>query len=97
MRENFISALVQGTTSSSKPIGTSLAAPQIAGVLALLQQAYPNCTPKILAKAILKTGQGIEKLGGPGIAGKGSVDALSAFNIAKTQDFCNAEPVLLKK
>ena len=59
--------------------GTSFAAPQVTGLLALLKEAYPSVSPTNLAEALLKTSiplkgdeRGVE-------GGKGCINPLAAF------------------
>ncbi|MFQ6610788.1 MAG: S8 family serine peptidase, partial [Fidelibacterota bacterium] len=57
--------------------GTSMAAPHIAGIAALLLQAYPNMTPQEFRSRIMQTGdsRGVN----PYIQGAGQADALEAL------------------
>jgi serine protease AprX len=83
-----------GTDGWAAISGTSAAAPQIAGVCALLKQARPDITPEQL-KAVLKasardvttghSAMGDEAGRGPdGPTGAGLVDALAAYKLARS-------------
>lgn len=90
LKKKFITALVDETG----PTGTSFAAPQLTGVLALLQEAYPTCQPKTLAKAILKSGAAVETDPLGTLTGRGRVNPLAAFR--KAHDICGVPPQGLK-
>ncbi|MCE2951261.1 MAG: S8 family serine peptidase [Alphaproteobacteria bacterium] len=90
LKNKFITALVDETG----PTGTSFAAPQLTGVLALLQEAYPTCQPKTLAKAILKSGAAVETDPLGVLTGRGRVNPLAAFR--KAYDICGVPPQGLK-
>lgn len=59
--------------------GTSFAAPQIAGAVALLAQAFPNLTGTQLAELILSTARDLGTAGTDTIYGRGAVDLTRAF------------------
>lgn len=63
--------------------GTSMAAPHIAGVLALLKEAHPHWTPDMLKAALLSTAKPLEdeegKLISPVVMGMGKVDVRAAL------------------
>ncbi len=90
LEKQFISAFVD----KSGPIGTSFAAPQITGVLVLLQEAYPTCGPQTLSKAILKSGAPLRTDSLGTLAGRGRVDPLAAFR--KAYEICGVPPQGLK-
>ena len=90
VKKAFISAIV----SQEGPEGTSLAAPQLAGIVALLKEAYPDCPPKLLSKALLKTGTKLQHDPLEIEGGKGAVNPVGAFEKARV--LCNAEPVGVK-
>jgi hypothetical protein len=91
-KNRFISAVVDEQLGS--PTGTSFSAPQIAGIEALLQEAYPTCQPKTLAKAILKSGAPVQFDPQGELTGRGRVDPLAAFK--KAYEICGMPPQGLK-
>jgi subtilisin family serine protease len=60
--------------------GTSLAAPHVSGVLALLLSAYPNLTVAQQRAALLGTVVDLGAAGPDNSYGSGRIDALAAFN-----------------
>jgi hypothetical protein len=87
VKNAFINVAVTGFGAQ----GTSLAAPQLAGVVALLQEAFPNCAPKLLSKALIKTDKRLPGDPEGEKAGKGAINPTGAF--AKAKIICKAEPV----
>ena len=66
--------------------GTSMAAPAVAGIVALLLQAFPGATPAAIKAALIKSATKTSTLNGqddPNIVGAGIVNALEAYNILK--------------
>ena len=59
--------------------GTSMAAPYVAGVVALLRQAYPNATVAEIKNAIMLTANDLGILGEDNDYGYGLVDAEAAY------------------
>lgn len=104
-KERFISAVVDGKiklelrgsqiqkTKKREFSGTSFSTPQVTGVLALLQEAYPTCQPKVLAKAILHSGDRMTPDIDNRMYGQGRLNALRAFHLAKTAHYCNKDPI----
>jgi subtilisin family serine protease len=60
--------------------GTSLAAPHVAGGLALLLQAYPNLGAAEQENALVNSAQDLGAAGPDNVYGNGRVDLLAAFN-----------------
>ena len=58
--------------------GTSMAAPHVAGVAALLRQAHPDWTPEMVKAALMNTSVELEDVS-PTVQGAGRVDALAAI------------------
>jgi len=52
----------EGSMEFKREVGTSIAAPTVAGCLALLQEAFPNATGKQLAILLLDTAEPITKI-----------------------------------
>jgi subtilisin family serine protease len=71
------------TNAISLGSGTSFSSPSIAGVAALLRQAFPNATPRQIRNAIVMSANPglIEDGSGPVDRGAGYADALAAFNL----------------
>lgn len=66
--------------------GTSMAAPVVTGIAALLIQAFPGATPAAIKAALIKGATPVTTITGisdPNIGGAGKVNALNAFNILK--------------
>ncbi|WP_338465926.1 S8 family peptidase [Novosphingobium sp. ZN18A2] len=59
--------------------GTSFAAPQITGAVALLAQAFPNLTGAQIVDLLLKTARDAGAAGTDGIYGRGILDIANAF------------------
>lgn len=60
-------------------IGTSFATPQVTGLFALLQEAYPSVEPKILRKAVMSTATPLEGDADRSEGGNGCVSPMAAF------------------
>jgi len=66
--------------------GTSMSAPVVTGIVALLLQAFPASTPAAIKAALIKGATKTTTLNGqddPNIVGAGLVNALEAYNILK--------------
>jgi serine protease AprX len=66
--------------------GTSMSAPIVTGIVALLLQAFPASTPAAIKAALIKGATKTTTLNGqddPNIVGAGLVNALEAYNILK--------------
>jgi subtilisin family serine protease len=64
----------------SSPTGTSMAAPHVTGILALLLNAYPSLTVEEQEDALLSSALDMGETGPDNVFGYGQVDALAAFN-----------------
>ncbi len=76
-------------------MGTSMAAPLVAGVAAQVWSANPNLTNLQVRQILLETGHASEKLAGRIQTGK-VVDALAAVNAAKSLHDMNTTPVIIE-
>ncbi|NOZ52396.1 MAG: S8 family serine peptidase [Gammaproteobacteria bacterium] len=79
--DDSVSPLVYGTTLAA---GTSMAAPHVAGVVALMKSVFPAMTPDDF-DALLASGVITQDLGEPGrdnFYGHGMIDALKAVEVA---------------
>lgn len=89
--DGVLSTLVKDTTGTREPIyafyqGTSMAAPHVAGVMALMRSVCPGLAPATVDQ-LLQAGQLTRDLGTPGrddTFGWGLVDALKAVQAAAT-------------
>ncbi|WP_298334709.1 S8 family peptidase [uncultured Erythrobacter sp.] len=59
--------------------GTSFAAPQVAGAVALLAQAFPNLTGQEIVELLLTTARDVGEIGTDNIFGTGLLDIAAAF------------------
>ncbi|MBK9518575.1 MAG: S8 family serine peptidase [Anaeromyxobacter sp.] len=90
--DGVLSALVDDSTGTRQPIwtfyqGTSMAAPHVAGVVALMKAVCPSLTPLQL-DTLLASGAMTRDLGAAGrddVYGHGLVDALGAVQAAQSQ------------
>ena len=67
--------------------GTSFAAPMVAGILALLKEAFPKCTAKVLAGYLLDNAESLG-LNQFFLTGKGRVNAKKAYEKIKASGKC---------
>ena len=72
--------------------GTSLAAPQVAGALALLLSANPNLTASAQEQALMDGARDLGAAGPDNVFGVGRVDVLTALGAPSTPDFGLAGP-----
>ncbi len=72
-----------GMPSYTNASGSSLAAPHVTGVLALLASAYPAATVAELEAAILRATQPLDEAQAGPRGSHGRVDALAAFNVLR--------------
>lgn len=68
--------------------GTSLATPHVAGVVALLKQAFPCLNNKKLREALYKTAKDLGDPGYDPYYGHGRVDAFAAYNYLLKKNKC---------
>lgn len=68
-----------GSRSTYVVSGTSFAAPQIAGAVALLRQAFPNLTATQVVDLLLRTAHDAGTTGTDAIYGRGILDITAAF------------------
>lgn len=71
------------TPSYANLSGTSMAAPQVAGVLALVRSLYPSATTSALTASVIQTGDALSSLSGKTVSGK-RLNALSAVQYLAT-------------
>ena len=76
-------AQANSTTSYGSGMGTSMSAPLVSGVCALLLEAHPNWTPAQIRNAILNTAD--QSNTPDNTYGWGIVDAFAAFNYQQTE------------
>ncbi|MBB3955487.1 S8 family peptidase [Novosphingobium sediminicola] len=69
-----------GTTYTTVYNGTSFSAPQIAGAVALLRQAFPNLTAAQAVSILLNTATDLGATGQDTTYGRGGLDIAAAFN-----------------
>lgn len=69
-----------GTTYTTVYEGTSFSAPQIAGAVALLRQAFPNLTAAQAVSILLNTATDLGAAGQDTTYGRGGLDIAAAFN-----------------
>jgi bacillopeptidase F len=73
-----------GLPSYTMVSGSSLAAPHVAGVLALLAGAFPAASVAELEDAIVRGAQDLGEVGADNNYGNGLVNALEAFNVLRS-------------
>jgi subtilisin family serine protease len=74
-----------GIPSYTMASGTSMAAPHVAGVLALLAGAFPAASVSELEAALLRGAQDVGPTGPDNSHGHGMVDAVAAFKLLQSQ------------
>ena len=72
----ILSTILNNETASWS--GTSMAAPHVTGIAALLKQKYPGWSPEEIKAAIVNSAHSVGEEVSPYIQGKGIVDALDA-------------------
>ncbi len=89
-KNNYVVALGHGaytTTNDNGYItvdGTSLSAPHVSGVVALMKEAFPYLSGKEIADVIFKTATDLGEKGVDDIYGHGLVNVKKAFELART-------------
>ncbi len=73
--------------------GTSFAAPQIAGAVALLAQAFPNLTPSEIVQLLFTTARDAGATGTDAIYGRGILDLTRAFQPVGTTSVAGTSAV----
>ena len=74
--------------------GTSMAAPHVAGAVALLKQAFPNLTGKQILEALYNTARDLGTVGEDNTYGKGLIDVYAAFLSLGTPDLTPPDPIV---
>ncbi|MXP08595.1 S8 family peptidase [Pseudoblastomonas halimionae] len=74
--------------------GTSFAAPQVAGAIALLLQAFPNLTAQEVVELLLESASDAGATGDDDIYGKGILDIAAAFAPAGTTSIASTGSVM---
>ena len=80
-----------GYTSAT---GTSMAAPHVAGAVALLKQAFPNLTGKQILEALYNTARDLGTAGEDNTYGMGLIDVYAAFLSLGTPDLTPPDPIV---
>lgn len=73
--------------------GTSMAAPHVAGAVALLKQAFPNLTGRQILEALYYTAKDLGTAGEDNTYGMGLIDVYAAFLSLGTQDLTPPDPI----
>ena len=90
LKDNFVVAvggLVYASIFDNKfsaTQGTSLTAPQVSGVVALMKEKFPSLTGKQIANIIFQTADDLGEVGIDDVYGHGLVNVKKAFELAKT-------------
>ena len=79
-----------GYTSAT---GTSMAAPHVAGAVALLKQAFPNLTGRQILEALYNTARDLGTAGEDNTYGTGLIDVYAAFLSLGTPDTTPPDPI----
>lgn len=100
LKERFLSAWgtdvlsTVGAQGRKRLTGTSMSAPMVAGSLALLQEAYPACSPQVLAQNLLDSATSI---GEAKIFGQGRLNVAAAFELSAKSCGLPVPPLAHKK
>ena len=74
--------------------GTSMAAPHVAGAVALLKQAFPNLTGRQILEALYNTARDLGTVGEDNTYGTGLIDVYAAYQSLGTPDLTPPNPIL---
>lgn len=74
--------------------GTSMAAPHVAGAVALLKQAFPNLTGRQILEALYNTARDLGTVGEDNTYGTGLIDVYAAFLSLGTPDLTPPNPIV---
>lgn len=74
--------------------GTSMAAPHVAGAVALLKQAFPNLTGKQILEALYYTARDLGTVGEDNTYGMGLIDVYAAYLSLGVQDLTPPDPIV---
>jgi subtilisin family serine protease len=83
-----------GLSSYTSASGSSLAAPHVAGVLALLAGAFPAAPVGELENSLALGARGLGEAGADNTYGRGFIDALAAFKVLQSRSLDRAESAL---
>ncbi len=89
-----VSVRSSGTSTGYNSLsGTSMAAPHVAGAVALLKQFAPNLTGKQILEALYHTARDLGTAGEDNTYGKGLIDVYAAFMSLGTPDSIPPDPI----
>jgi len=74
--------------------GTSMAAPHVAGAVALLKQAFPNLTGRQILEALYNTARDLGTVGEDNTYGTGLIDVYAAYQSLGTPDLTPPDPIV---
>ena len=74
--------------------GTSMAAPHVAGAVALLKQAFPSLTGRQILEALYNTARDLGTVGEDNTYGTGLIDVYAAFLSLGTPDTTSPDPIV---
>ena len=74
--------------------GTSMAAPHVAGAVALLKQAFPNLTGRQILEALYNTARDLGTVGEDNTYGTGLIDVYAAYQSLGTPDLTPPNPIV---
>ncbi len=74
--------------------GTSMAAPHVAGAVALLKEAFPNLTGKQILEALYYTARDLGTAGEDNTYGMGLIDVYAAYQSLGTPDLTPPDPIV---
>jgi subtilisin family serine protease len=82
------------TSGYTSLTGTSMAAPHVAGAVALLKQAFPNLTGRQILEAIYNSARDLGTVGEDNTYGTGLIDVYAAFLSLGTPDTTAPDPIV---